>query len=159
MDSVTLNFEAVKLVRDWSTWLVGINIAIVGGIFSLMYVKESIITKVDMVFQHKNHNQIFDGRYLLFTGLLCLAVSITWASIILVGLPDVLLQISAASSSIEDIYALQIQFPFPSPISLKIPLWIPVFMQNTTFSSGTFLAFFYLWSLHISNDKTNVKND
>ncbi len=109
-----------------------------------------------MVLQHKNLNQVFDGRYLLLAGILCLAVSITWASIILAGLPNVVLQISAASSSIEDIYALQIQFPFPSPISINIPLWFPVYMQNITFSLGTFLAFIYLWSLYISNDKTNV---
>lgn len=156
MDIITLNFEALKLVRDWSTWLVGINIAIIGGIFSLMYVKESIISKVDMVIQHKTRNRVFDGRHLLLAGVLCLGTSVGWASNILAGLPNVVLQLSvASSSSLTDIYALQIQFPFPSLIGINVPLWFPIFMQNATFSLGTFLAVIYLWSLFIHDVTTN----
>jgi hypothetical protein len=147
MDLLTLNFEALKLARDWSTWLVGINIAMLGGLFSLLVAKERVLSKLDMVVEHKTSNKAFDGRYLLLGGVLCLAISVSWACIFLAGLPDAAVQMSSTLQSGGSIYTLTISFPFPGPIAIGIPLWLPMFMQNSTFGLGTLLVVLYLWSL------------
>jgi hypothetical protein len=147
MGNEELALEALKLSRDWATWLASIAVAVIGGMFALLTAKERIFSRVEVTVQHKQDANRFDGRYLMLLGLLCLAASVGWASIGLVGMPEV--GILIASNASGSIFSKTVPFPFPSPLSLNVPLWVPLYMQNITFALGMFLIVVYLWLAYV----------
>lgn len=149
MDSVALAFEALKFARDWATWLVGLDIATIGGLFSLLVAKERVLRRVDMTVEHNRGVDLFDGRYLLLAGVLCLATSASWAGILLAGIPDIAVRIAEYPEG--SIFLHEIPFPFPGPLSIGIPLWVPMYMQNMAFAAGIFLVVIYLWAILIES--------
>ena len=145
MDTVELTVEALKLIQEWSRWLVGIDVAVVSGVFSFAFNRSSALEAANITIEKNNRQTYLSTRMIVMAGALLLLVSAMWASIILIGTAAVISQIAEYPG--HRIFDYTIPFPFPGPLSIAMPLWIPLTMQNATFVLGLMVFLFYFGSI------------
>jgi hypothetical protein len=145
MDKTELTVEALKLTLEWSKWLVGIDIATVAGVFSFAFKQSIGIEVANITIEKGNRRENIDTYQFVMAGALLLLLSAAWASTVLIGAADVILQV--ISSPGHPIFEYTVPFPFPGPISVAMPLWIPLSMQNSCFGLGMLVYLFYFGSI------------
>jgi hypothetical protein len=147
MSQEELALEAINLSKDWILWLTGISTAVIGWVFTLFITGK--VKKSDIA-------ECSDSRWandFLCGGILSLAVSVSWASISLVGLPTVVQQIALDPGGA--IYDKLIPFPFPTPFSIDVPFWAPLYFQCITFALGIFLIASFLYLVFVDRLHTD----
>lgn len=119
MTNIELSLKAIELLKDWSTWMVGIQTGAIAVIGSLTASTKEALTE---------HHPV--SRWAVFS-LVSFATSIFSAAWLLASLPSITMRLSRfhPDDSI-NIYGMSL-FEF-----LPIPLWVVIILEHLWFVIG-----------------------